>query len=154
EVGNATFGQGVTVTPIQQIAAISTIANGGKLMKPYLLKSVIDPETGDVLQETKPTEVRRVLSAEAANEVTSYLEQVISDQEIVSGRKAYIEGYRIAGKTGTAQLVVDGKYAIGKWVTSFIGFAPVEDPKIALLVIADDPKIKDYRQSSEVVGPV
>lgn len=150
----ATFGQGVTVTALQQIAAVSAIANGGKLMKPYLLKSVIDPETGKIVEAFGPQVVRQVISEQTAKEVSGYLEQVVSDQEIGTGRKAFLEGYTIAGKTGTAQLVVDGKYAEDKWVASFIGFAPVEDPQIALIVIAAQPEIVDYREAGNVVAPV
>lgn len=154
EFATATFGQGVTVTAIQQIAAISAIANGGKLMKPHLLKAVIDSESGEVLEEVEPEVVRQVISEETATEVSWLLEQVVSDLEIGTGRKAYIEGYHVAGKTGTAQLVENGTYATDKWVASFIGFAPVEDPKIALLVIAEKPNIEDYRQAGDVVSPV
>lgn len=154
EVANVTFGQGVTVTAIQQIAAISAIANGGKLLEPRLLKAVLDPETKQPVEVIEPKEVRRVISEETAHIVSEYLEQVVSDQEIGTGRRVYIDGYRIAAKTGTAQVVENGKYASDKWVSSFIGFAPVEDPKIALIVIAVEPKISDYRQSGEVVSPV
>lgn len=150
----ATFGQGVTVSALQQIAAVSAIANGGKLLVPHLLKEVVDAETGEVEQTVEPTLVRQVIREETAREVADLLEQVVSDLQIGTGRRGYIEGYRIAGKTGTAQVVENGKYADDKWVSSFIGFAPVENPKIALLVIADQPKIKDYRDSGEVVGPV
>jgi penicillin-binding protein 2B len=150
----ATFGQGVAVTAIQQIAAVSAIANGGKLMKPYLLKEVIDSESGNVIESFGPTEVRQVISEQTAKETALYLEQVVSDLEIGTGRRAYIEGYRVAGKTGTAQVVVDGKYAEDRWVASFIGFAPVEDPKIALIVIAAEPQIDDYRDAGNVVAPV
>jgi|HigsolmetaAR203D_1030402.scaffolds.fasta_scaffold00153_19 penicillin-binding protein 2B len=154
EVANVTFGQGVAVTPIQQIAAVSAIANGGKLMKPHLLKAVIDSESGEVIHSVEPTVIRQVISEQSAKEVAYYLEQVVADREIGTGRRAYIEGYRIAGKTGTAQVVENGTYANDKWVASFIGFAPVENPQIALLVIADQPQIDDYRQAGEVVGPV
>lgn len=150
----ATFGQGVTVTALQQISAVSAIANGGKLMRPYLLKSVLDPDTGKTVEEFGPKVVRQVISEQTAKEVSGYLEQVVSDQEIGTGRKAFLEGYSIAGKTGTAQLVVNGKYAEDKWVASFIGFAPVEDPQIALIVIAAQPEITDYREAGNVVAPV
>jgi penicillin-binding protein 2B len=154
EYAAATFGQGVAVTAIQQIAAVSAIANGGKLMKPYLLKEVIDSDTGEVIESFGPKVVRQVIREETARETALYLEQVVSDLEIGTGRRAYIEGYRVAGKTGTAQVVVDGKYAEDRWVASFIGFAPVENPKIALIVIAAEPKINDYRDAGNVVGPV
>jgi penicillin-binding protein 2B len=154
EVANATFGQGVTVTVLQQIAAVSAIANGGTLMKPYLLKEVIDPETGEVIERTEPQAVRRVVSEETARKVAEYLEQVVADREIGTGRDAYIEGYRVAGKTGTAQVVENGTYASDKWLVSFVGFAPVENPRIALIVIADEPKVDDYRMAGRVLPPV
>jgi len=153
EVANATFGQGVTVTVLQQIAAVSAIANGGTLMKPYLLKEVIDPETGEVIERTEPQAVRRVVSEETARKVAEYLEQVVADREIGTGRDAYIEGYRVAGKTGTAQVVENGTYASDKWLVSFVGFAPVENPRIALIVIADEPKVDDYRMAGRGLPP-
>lgn len=155
EVANATFGQGVAVTAMQQVAAISAIANGGKLMKPYMMKEIIDPETNKVIKKTKPEVVRQVISEKAAKEVSGYLEQVVSDQEIGTGRRVYIDGYRIAGKTGTAQKFIDGSYATSKWVVSFIGYAPADNPQIVLCVIIDDPEIgSDSNRSSEVSAPV
>ncbi|CAM3575381.1 penicillin-binding transpeptidase domain-containing protein [Marinicrinis lubricantis] len=155
EVATATFGQGlVQVTPLQQVAAISAIANGGELKQPYLVKEIVDSETGEVIESNEPKTIRRVISEETSKQVGDYLEQVISDQEIGTGRMAYIDGYRIAGKTGTAQKVVNGKYADGQYVVSFIGYAPVENPKIALIVIADAPDLDgDYRNGSQVVAP-
>jgi penicillin-binding protein 2B len=155
EVANATFGQGVAVTAIQQVAAISAIANGGKLMKPYMMKEIIDPVTNKVLKKTEPEVIRQVISERAAKEVSGYLEQVVSDQEIGTGRRVYIDGYRIAGKTGTAQKFIDGNYAASKWVVSFIGYAPADNPQIVLCVIIDDPDIgSDSNRSSEVSAPV
>mgnify|MGYP000418675778 CR=1 FL=1 len=155
EVANATFGQGVAVTAIQQVAAISAIANGGKLMKPYIVKEIIDPVTNKVLKKIEPEVIRQVISERAANEVNGYLEQVVSDQEIGTGRRVFIPGYRIAGKTGTAQKFIDGSYAADKWVVSFIGYAPADNPKIVLCVIIDNPDIgSDSNRSSEVSAPV
>jgi penicillin-binding protein 2B len=155
EVANATFGQGVTVTAIQQIAAISVVANGGNLMKPLLVKQVLDPATGEVLESYEPQVVRRVISEQTAREVRDYLEQVVSDQHIGTGRRVYLDGYRVAAKTGTAQKVVNGKYAQDRYVVSIIGFAPADDPKIALLVVIDDPDIGgDYRRGGDVSAPV
>src|SRR5690606_2391380 len=122
----STYGQGITVTALQQIAAISAIANGGNLMKPYLVKEVRDPKTGEIIDKGEPKVVRRVIREESARQTAEYLEQVIADREIGTGRRAYLEGYRMAGKTGTANVVVDGEYAQDKWIVSFIGFAPVE----------------------------
>lgn len=138
EVATASYGHGVLVTPIQQITAISAIANGGKLLEPHIIKEIHDPNTGksDV---TAPKVVRQVISAQTAKETGSYLEQVVADQEIGTGRHAYIDGYRVAGKTGTAVKVIDGKYDYDKSVVSFVGYAPVNDPKIAVVVIIDEP---------------
>lgn len=153
EVATAAFGQGrVLVTPIQQVAAIGAVANGGKLMAPHLIKSVTDPTTGKKTV-VEPKVVRQVISEETSRQVGEYLEQVVSDQNIGTGRNAYIPGYRIAGKTGTAQVVVNGKYAEDKYVISFIGYAPVEDPKIVLYIIMDRPDDK-LAGGGSVVAPI
>lgn len=137
----ATFGQAVSVTPIQQVAAVAAVANGGKLMTPHIIKSISDPNTGEKVV-TEPKVVRQVISEQTSKKVGEYLEQVVSDREIGTGRNAYIDGYRIAGKTGTAQKVINGVYAEDKFVVSFIGYAPVEDPKIVLYVLVDEPEDK------------
>lgn len=146
EVATAAFGQGkVLVTPIQQVAAVAAVANGGKLMEPHIIKSVTDPATGDK-QITEPKLVRQVISPETSATVNGYLEQVVSDLSIGTGRRAYIPGYEIAGKTGTAQKVAGsstGEYSTDKYVVSFIGYAPVKDPKIVLLVILDEPQAEN-----------
>ncbi|CAM4332767.1 penicillin-binding transpeptidase domain-containing protein [Paenibacillus macerans] len=134
------YGHGkLLVTPLQQIVAVAAVANGGKLMEPHIVKSITDPQTGETKQ-TEPKVIRQVITPETAKEVGSYLEQVVSDQKIGTGRHAYIEGYRIAGKTGTAVKVVNGEYNYSKQVVSFIGYAPVDDPKIAVLVLIDEPR--------------
>jgi penicillin-binding protein 2B len=143
EVATASYGHGVLVTPIQQVTAIAAIANGGKLLKPHMIKEIHDPNTGNT-KMVKPEVIRQVISPESAKETSSYLEQVVADQEIGTGRQAYIEGYRVAGKTGTAVKVVTGKdgkgeYDYDKAVVSFVGYAPVNDPKIAVIVIIDEP---------------
>jgi len=157
EYATATYGQGLTVTAIQLTAAYAAVANGGKLMKPYVVKEIIDPETNEVVQSFGPTEVRRVVSAETARKVSEYLEQTVTDQEIGTGRKAYSEHYRVAGKTGTANIVVPGMsgYAKDQWVVSFIGYVPAEDPQILVTIIADRPDLQgDFRRASEVTIPV
>ncbi|AZN40521.1 penicillin-binding transpeptidase domain-containing protein [Paenibacillus albus] len=139
EVATAAFGQGkVQVTPIQQVAAVAAVANGGKLLVPHLVKEIEDPVTKKV-QVVKPQVVRQVISEKTANQVDEYLEQVVSDQKIGTGRRAFIDGYRVAGKTGTAQKVINGKYSDDKYVISFIGFAPVGNPKIVLYLVMDEP---------------
>ncbi len=159
EYATATYGQGkVAVTPIQQVAAISAIANGGNLMQPHVVKDILDPETGRVVQSFEPKVVRRVLSPEAARQTSLYLEQVVSDQVIGTGRNAYIDGYRVAGKTGTANVVIDGQYAEAKYVVSFIGYAPVEDPRVVVCVIVVEPDLQslglDWHSGGEATTPV
>ncbi|WP_408892391.1 penicillin-binding transpeptidase domain-containing protein [Paenibacillus taichungensis] len=139
EIATAAYGHGlVQVTPIQQVVAISAIANGGKLMEPHLVKEIINPNDG-TSEVIKPKVVRQVISKESSKLVSGYLEQVVADQTIGTGRNAYIEGYRVAGKTGTARKVVNGEYSKSKDVVSFIGFAPVNNPKIAMLIVIDQP---------------
>jgi penicillin-binding protein 2B len=142
EVATAAFGQGkVLVTPIQQVAAVAAVANGGKLMQPHIVKSISNPATGKK-EVNEPKVIRQVISEETSRKVSEYLEQVVSDQVIGTGNKAYIPGYRIAGKTGTAQKVIGKGYSEDKYVVSFIGYAPVDKPKIVLLVIVDEPQIE------------
>ncbi|WP_424768285.1 penicillin-binding transpeptidase domain-containing protein [Paenibacillus sp. sgz302251] len=138
DVANATFGQGVTVTPIQQVAAVAAVANGGKLLQPQIVKMIKD-SVANTTTVVEPKVVRQVISEETSRKVGEYLEQVVSDQEIGTGKNAYIEGYRVAGKTGTAQKVVNGVYSDSKYVVSFIGYAPVENPKIVVYVVVDEP---------------
>ncbi|MBM7565701.1 penicillin-binding transpeptidase domain-containing protein [Paenibacillus sacheonensis] len=139
EYATASFGQGkVQVTPIQQVAAVAAVANGGKLLVPHLVKEVDDPVTNKSIV-TKPQVIRQAVTEKTADQVDEYLEQVVSDKEIGSGKNAYIEGYRVAGKTGTAQKVINGKYADDKYVLSFIGFAPVGNPKVVLYIVMDEP---------------
>ncbi|MEF3310354.1 penicillin-binding transpeptidase domain-containing protein [Paenibacillus sp. GYB004] len=154
DYATATYGQGgVSVTAIQQIAAYAAIANGGKMMQPHIVKAVLDPKTNEPVQTFEPKEIRQVVSPETAAKVTEYLEQVVSDQEIGTGRNAYIEGYRVAGKTGTAQKVIDGKYSTEKWLITFVGYAPVEDPKIVVLVLADEPELHGNYHNGGLVAP-
>ncbi|WP_139997933.1 penicillin-binding transpeptidase domain-containing protein [Paenibacillus paridis] len=139
DIARATFGQGVvTVTPIQQVAAVAAVANGGKLLQPQIVKSITDPVT-KTTQTFEPKVVRQVISEETSKKVGEYLEQVVSDQEKGTGKNAYIEGYRVAGKTGTAQKVDGKNYSTTKFVVSFIGYAPVDDPKIVVYVVVDEP---------------
>jgi penicillin-binding protein 2B len=153
EVARATFGQGkVLVTPIQQVAAVAAVANGGKLMQPHVVKAITDPSTGKKVV-IEPTVVRQVISEQTSRKVGEYLEQVVSDQVEGTGKNAYIPGYRIAGKTGTAQKVIDGKYSADKYVVSFMGYAPVDDPKIVLYVIVDEPQ-KEQAGGASVAAPI
>jgi len=158
EIAAATFGQGVSVTPIQQVAAVSAVANGGKLLKPQIVKQIEDPVSGKV-EVRKPEVVRQVISEETSRKVSEYLEQVVSDREHGTGKNAYIEGYRVAGKTGTAQKWDNklnggkGGYSNDKFVVSFIGFAPVGNPKILVYVVIDEPNDK-YVGGGAAAAPV
>ncbi len=150
EAATTTFGQGVSVTPIQQVAAIAAIANGGYLMKPYLVREIRTRE-GKVLTRSEPEMVRRVVSAQTAREVARIMELVITEG---SGRNAYVEGYRIAGKTGTAQKVgPGGRYVEGEYILSFVGFAPLEEPKFLLYIAVDAPQ-RGPQWGSQVSAPM
>lgn len=137
ELATTAFGQGVSVTPIQQIAAISAAINGGKLYKPHVAKAWIKPETGEVVEEIKPELVRQVISPETSATVRETLESVVAKG---TGRNAFIDGYRVGGKTGTAQKVINGRYSPDEHIVSFIGFAPADDPQVVVYVAVDDPK--------------
>jgi penicillin-binding protein 2B len=151
----ATYGQGgVSVTAIQQIAAFASIANGGNLMQPHVLKHVLDSESKKVINTVQPKLIKRTISERAANEVSDYLEKVVSDREFGTGRKTYTEGYRIAGKTGTANKVVNRQYSSNTWVLSFVGYAPEDNPKLLVGIFADEPDLKgNYRNGSDVTLP-
>jgi stage V sporulation protein D (sporulation-specific penicillin-binding protein) len=143
------IGQSVAVTPIQLTAAVAAVANGGVLLQPQLVKRVEDHE-GNPVRELKPREVRRVISEETAREVQLLLESVVLKG---TGINAYVEGYRVAGKTGTAQVVGEsGGYVSGRYVSSFVGFGPVEDPRAVTLVLVVEPQGGVY-YGSQVAAP-
>ena len=135
ELATMSFGQSISVTPIQLIRAISSIANDGKLMEPTMVKAYTDNK-GNIIEEVKPKVVRQVISEETSKEMMKIAESVVSEG---GGKTAYLPGYRLAGKTGTAQKVIDGRYAQGKYICSFMGIAPADDPQIAILAIVDEP---------------
>jgi stage V sporulation protein D (sporulation-specific penicillin-binding protein) len=137
ELATTAFGQGVSVTPIQQIAAVSAAINGGKLLKPYVAKAWIQPETGQVIDTVKPQLIRNVISEGTSKTVRETLESVVAKG---TGRNAFIDGYRIGGKTGTAQKVINGRYSKDEYIVSFIGFAPADNPKVVIYAAVDDPQ--------------
>ena len=137
ELATTAFGQGVSVTPIQQITAVSAAINGGILYKPYIVKSLNEPETNSVVVYNNPKVVRQVITKESSDIVKYALESVVQNG---TGRNAFIDGYRVGGKTGTAQKVKDGHYMVGNYITSFIGFLPADDPKIIVYVAVDNAK--------------
>lgn len=136
ELATTAFGQGVSVTAIQQVMAMGAIANGGLLMKPHVLKSVINHETGQVIQSAQPNVVRRVISNVTSNAVRNALESVVAQG---TGGNAYIDGYRVAGKTGTAQVAKNGHYDNGHYIVSFMGMAPANNPKLVAYIAIDNP---------------
>lgn len=137
ELATTSFGQGVSVTPIQQVAAVAAAVNGGKLFVPHVGKAWIDPVTGEVVEEMKPKEVRTVISESTSAQVREALESVVAKG---TGRGAFIDGYRVGGKTGTAQKVVNGRYSPSEHIVSFVGFAPADDPKVIVYVAVDNPQ--------------
>ncbi|GGA32574.1 stage V sporulation protein D [Kroppenstedtia guangzhouensis] len=138
ELATTSFGQGVSVTPIQQVTAVAAAVNGGKLMEPRLNKAWQDPESKDVVKKTEPKVKRRVISEETSAQVRRALESVVAKG---TGRRAFIDGYRVGGKTGTAQKVgPEGHYLRNNHIVSFIGVAPADDPEIVVYVAVDNPK--------------
>lgn len=137
ELATTAFGQGVSVTAIQQVTAVSAAINGGTLYQPYIVKRLTEPLTNEIIQENSSKIVRRVITEKTSETVRYALESVVA---LGSGRNAYIEGYRVGGKTGTAQKVNNGVYMVGNYITSFIGFLPADKPEIVLYVAIDNPK--------------
>ncbi len=136
EQATTSFGQGISVTPIQQVQAVAAAINGGKLYKPYIVKEIVDAK-GKSLKTFKPELKKQVISEEASAQVREALESVVANG---SGRNAYTDGLRVGGKTGTAQKVVDGTYKDGEYIVSFIGFAPADDPELLVYVAIDSPR--------------
>jgi len=131
-LATASFGQRFQVTPIELITALSAVINGGNLMQPYVVQSVTDTE-GNVMDYHEPTQVRQVISKQTSDLVRSMMESVVGDGG--TGKNAYVDGYRIGGKTGTSQTQEEGHL-----ITSFVGFAPADDPEIIVLLAYDHPK--------------
>lgn len=151
EVNLATisFGQGISVTPIQMVTAISAVANGGNLMEPKIAKSITDDE-GHIIHSFEDQMVRNVISEDTSKNLLQILESVVSEG---SGSKAYRPGYKIGGKTGTAQKVIDGRYAPATYIASFAGIAPVDNPKVVALVVIDEPSAGVY-YGGQIAAPV
>jgi len=137
ELSTTAFGQGVSVTPIQQVTAVSAVVNGGYLYKPYIVKSIAEKETNTIIKETEKTLVRKVISSETSAIMRHALESVVAKG---GGKAAYIEGYRIGGKTGTAQKVKDGRYMVGNYIMSFMSVVPSNDPEAVFYLAIDNPK--------------
>lgn len=150
EHATTSFGQGISVTPLQQVQAVSAAVNGGILYQPYVVKRVYNEETGAVELENNPKKVRQVISEEASKEVREALESVVANG---SGRQSFRDFMRIGGKTGTAQKAVNGRYVEGEYIVSFIGFAPIDDPEIVVYVAIDNPK-HSLQFGGVIVAPI
>lgn len=150
EVNLATmsYGHGIAVTPLQLVNAFAAISNGGNLMRPRLVKELIDDD-GNVVASYEPEVKRKVLSQSTSEKMLKMLESVVVNG---TGSNAYIPGFRVGGKTGTAEKIIDGRYAKGKYIGSFAAVAPADDPQIAILVVVDEPVGQYYGGS--VAAPV
>ncbi len=142
DAGTISFGQGISVSALQLIAATSAIANKGIFMKPYVVQAITD-RNGRLIKSFAPSEGRRVISEKTAKTLTRIMQTVTTEGG--TGVNAALEGYSVCGKTGTAQKIGNnGTYANGKYISSFVGFVPSEHPKVAVLVIIDEPKGQHY----------
>lgn len=151
DVATMSIGQSIAVTPLQLVTAMSAIANDGVLLKPHIIKE-IDNADGTVYKKTEKEEVGRVLESATDKTLVGLLEQVVASG---GGAKAGVKGYRIAGKTGTAQKINEhtSGYMEGRYIASFCGFAPVEDPRIVVLVVIDDPSAGSF-YGGQIAAPV
>ena len=143
------MGQGVAVTRLQMTMAMCALANGGRLMRPMLVNRLED-RNGHVVARYSPQMVRQVVSEAAASRMVEALKKVVSAQG--TAPKAAMEHYTVAGKTGTAQKVENGQYAHGKYISSFIGFFPANNPELCISIILDEPKGGYY--GGAVAGPI
>ncbi len=149
DVVTQAFGQGIAITPIQLVTAVSAISNGGNLMEPRIVKQLIDEE-GNIIRDFDTVIRRKVIS----QETSKMMLQIMKDSAEAGTKQAYRPGYRIGGKSGTAQKVIDGKYIDGKLISSFIGVAPVDNPRAVALVMVDEPDRSIGYFGSIVAGPV
>lgn len=149
---NMAFGQGVVVTPIQMITAFSSIVNGGKLYRPYLVEKIVDDD-GIVMYRNVPQVVRQVIKPEVSEMLKEMLEETVANG---TGSRAKVEGYRVGGKTGTAQLSSNGRYLVQQYLASFVGFFPVEDPQYVILVMLMKPNTESVygRYGGAAAAPV
>lgn len=147
DLATSSFGQSFNVTPLQMISMASAVANGGNLMKPHLIKQIVDKNM-NVVKDIPPVKVRQIVSKQTSDTMRTILESVVSEG---GGKNAYLAGYRIAGKTGTSEKQPRGN---GKYVASFIGFAPADNPQVACLVILDQPPVGNTYYGGLIAAPV
>ncbi|QDR80379.1 stage V sporulation protein D [Sporomusa termitida] len=147
-IATMSIGQSIAVSPVQLVTAAAAVANDGQLLRPQIVREVKD-KSGQIVRGYQPDVIRQVLDPTTTKQVKEILESVVTQG---SGRNAYIEGYKIAGKTGTAQKVGAGGYLPDKYVASFVGFAPADNPQVAMLVIIDEPVGLYY--GGQIAAPV
>jgi penicillin-binding protein 2B len=151
------FGQGTALTPIQQIQAATAIANDGKMVKPYVIEQIKDPNTGKIIKKGETKVAGTPISAKTAKEVRDILETVITSKKGTGYKKFNIDGYDVAGKTGTAQIPKSGGgYLKSKndYIFSFLGMAPKDDPELIMYVAVQQPKLKETETGSEPVAEI
>ncbi len=150
DTATMSIGQGIAVTPLQMVQAFGALANKGHMMHPHIIKTINQPD-GTVVQAEDVREVGNPISETVASEITNILEQEVSTG---GGNKAMVEGYKFAGKTGTAEKLnpVNGGYLKGRYIASFIGYGPVEDPQFVALIVIDDPEGTFY--GGQIAAPV
>lgn len=150
ELATISFGQGISVTSLQLVTALSALANGGFLMEPYIIKKIIGSD-GTVIREQKPEVRSRVVSYDTTFQMKEIMERVVEEG---TGKKAKINGFMVGGKTGTAQIPDPryGGYYSDRYIASFIGFAPTDDPKLAMAVVVEAPRTRTHGGS--VAGPI
>lgn len=150
ELATISFGQGISVTSLQLATALSAIANGGFIMEPYIIKKIVS-HNGKIIREKRPKVVKRAISYDTAMQVSEIMEQVVENG---TGSNAMIQEYRVAGKTGTAQIPdpVNGGYYSDRYMASFMGFAPVGNPSLTLVVVVENPKESIY--GGTVAAPI
>jgi cell division protein FtsI/penicillin-binding protein 2 len=141
----ASFGQGISATPMQMIQAYGALANGGKMMRPFLVQSKIYSD--GTVKNTQPQSLGQVVSSQTASTIDAMLVDVVENG---FGKQAKVAGFYVAGKTGTAQVVQNGKYIANDNIGSFIGFAPVENPQFVMLVRVDHPRSASFAESTAV----
>ena len=146
DLASASFGQSISVTPLQIVTAISAIGNGGRLMQPYIVSRMLDSK-GNTVSVTQPTVKRQVVSETTAKLVASWMEDVVKSG---TGKNAFVSGYHVAGKTGTSEkLGSSNEY----YIASFAGFAPCQDPRISVVIVIDEPKGGNY-SGGVIAAPV
>ncbi|PLR80976.1 penicillin-binding protein [Bacillus canaveralius] len=150
------YGQGTAITPIQQIQAAIAVANDGKMLKPHVIDRIVDSETGKVIEDSQPEVTGEPISAETAKEVREILETVITSEKGTGHERYQIDGYDVAGKTGTAEISGSGGYLKGKqdYIFSFLGMAPTDDPELIMYVAVQQPEVATYFEGSKPVSEI